>query len=113
MADDLRLYFTECGSLKTQVHFIKMTLLTPGHAHGHTSVIVDRPGEGPMMLTADACYTMDPYNETALPGLIHSADVDDSTRKVRRIVGGHGATLVTGHDPYEWPKFKKAPDYYS
>ncbi len=46
--------------------------------------------------------------------LIHSAaDVASSTRKVRRIVEGHGATLVTGHDPEEWPKFKKAPDFYA
>lgn len=87
---------------------------TPGHAPGHQSVVVDLPGEGPMMLTADACYTMDHYNEAALPGLIHSAaDVASSTRKVRRIVEGHGATLITGHDPEEWPKFKKAPDFYA
>jgi N-acyl homoserine lactone hydrolase len=90
------------------------TLFTPDHAPGHTSVIVDRQGEGKMMLTADACYTMDHYNEAVLPGLIHfAADVADSTRKVRRIVEGHGATFVTGHDPEEWPTFKKAPDYYS
>jgi glyoxylase-like metal-dependent hydrolase (beta-lactamase superfamily II) len=77
-------------------------------------VILDLPDEGPMMLTADACYTMDHYNEKALPGLIHSAaDVADSTRKVRRTVEGLDATLVTGHDPEEWPKFKKAPEYYT
>lgn len=35
------------------------------------------------------------------------------TQKMRRIVEGHGATLVTGHDPEEWPKFNKAPDYYA
>lgn len=23
------------------------------------------------------------------------------------------ATLVTVHDPEEWPKFKKAPEYYT
>ena len=58
------------------------TLFTPGHAPGHTSVIVDLPGEGKMMLAADACYTMDHYNEEALPGLIHSAaDVAYSTAR--------------------------------
>jgi hypothetical protein len=57
---------------------------------------------------------MDHYNEAALPGLIHSAaDVASSNRKVRRTVEGLGATLVTGHDPEEWPKFKKAPDFYA
>jgi hypothetical protein len=24
-----------------------------------------------------------------------------------------GAMVVTGHDPGEWPNFKKAPEYYS
>jgi len=90
------------------------TMFTPGHAPGHQSVLVDLPGEGPMMLTADACYTMDHYNEAALPGLIHSAaDVASSTRKARRTIEGQGATPVAGHDPEEWPKFKKAPDYYA
>jgi N-acyl homoserine lactone hydrolase len=57
---------------------------------------------------------MDHYNETKLPGLICSAaEVANSTRKVRRILEGHGATLVTGHDPEEWPDFKKPPGYYS
>jgi N-acyl homoserine lactone hydrolase len=89
-------------------------LFTPGHAPGHTSLLVDLPGEGPMMLTADAVYTMDHYKDAALPGLIHSAaDVAESVRKVRRTVDALGATLVTGHDPEEWPKFKKAPDFYS
>jgi N-acyl homoserine lactone hydrolase len=89
-------------------------LFTPGHAPGHQSVLVDLPGDGKIMLTADACYTMDHYNETALPGLIHSAaEVAESNRKLRHVVESQGATLVTGHDPEEWPKFKKAPDFYA
>lgn len=57
---------------------------------------------------------MDHYNKTALPGLIYSAaEIANSTRKIRRIVEGHGATLVTGHYPNEWPDFKTPPGYYS
>ena len=51
------------------------TLFTPGHAPGHTSVIVDLEETGPMMLTADACYTRDHYDNAALPGLIHSGQL--------------------------------------
>ncbi len=69
---------------------------------------------GPVMLTADACYTMDHYNNAALPGLIHSAsDVASSVQKIHRTVDVLGAMLVTGHDPDEWPGFKKAPEYYA
>src|SRR5918997_984126 len=90
------------------------TLFTPGHAPGHTSVIVTLEESGPMMLTADACYTMDHYNNVALPGLIHSAaDCASSVQKIHRAIDALGATLVTGHDPDEWPKFKKAPEYYA
>jgi N-acyl homoserine lactone hydrolase len=88
-------------------------LFTPGHAPGHQSVLVELENSGAMMLTADACYTMDHYNNAALPGLVHSAaDVADSVRKIHRAVDRHEARVVTGHDPEEWPGFKKAPEYY-
>src|SRR5919107_705603 len=62
----------------------------------------------------DDCYTMDHYNNEALPGLIHSAhDVAASVQKIHRAVDAVGAMVVTGHDPDEWPNFKKAPEYYS
>jgi N-acyl homoserine lactone hydrolase len=93
---------------------ILRTLFSPGHAPGHTSMLVDLPESGPMMLTADACYTRDHYEETALPGLIYSAaDTAESVRRIRREVERTGATVVTGHDPDDWPGWKKAPEYYS
>lgn len=89
------------------------TLFTPGHAPGHTSLLVTLEEAGPMMLTADACYTMDHYNNEALPGLLHSAsDCANSVQKIRRTVDSLGATVITGHDPDAWPKFKQAPEYY-
>ena len=90
------------------------TLFTPGHAPGHISLMVTLEETGPVMLTSDACYTMDHYNNEALPGLIHSAhDVATSVQKIHRAVDAVGAMVVTGHDPDEWPNFKKAPEYYS
>ena len=90
------------------------TLFTPGHAPGHISLMVTLEETGPVMLTSDACYTMDHYNNEALPGLIHSAhDVAASVQKIHRAVDAVGAMVVTGHDPGEWPNFKKAPEYYS
>jgi glyoxylase-like metal-dependent hydrolase (beta-lactamase superfamily II) len=89
-------------------------LFTPGHAPGHMSMVVNLQETGPMVLTADAAYVMDHYNNLALPGLMHSAsDVADSVQKLRRTADALEATVVTGHDPEEWPKFNKAPEYYS
>jgi hypothetical protein len=34
-------------------------------------------------------------------------------QKIHRAVDALGATVVTGHDPDEWPNFKKAPEYYA
>jgi glyoxylase-like metal-dependent hydrolase (beta-lactamase superfamily II) len=90
------------------------TLFTPGHAPGHMSLIVTLEETGPVMLTADACYTMDHYNNAALPGLLHSAsDCAESVQKIHRAVDAHEAMVVTGHDPDAWPNFKKAPEYYA
>src|SRR5215217_745258 len=102
----IRSDFDRDGTLKT--------LFTPGHAPGHISLMVTLEETGPVMLTSDACYTMDHYNNEALPGLIHSAhDVAASVQKIHRAVDAVGAMVVTGHDPGEWPNFKKAPEYYS
>ena len=52
----------------------------------------------------DAAYTMDHWNEKALPGFLASAvDSVRSVRKLHRIAERSGSTVVTGHDPEAWP----------
>lgn len=93
---------------------VARTVFTPGHAPGHMSLLVTLPRTGALMLTADACYTRDHYDNTALPGLIHSAsDCATSVAKIHREVERSGAQVVTGHDPDEWPKWTLAPDHYA
>jgi glyoxylase-like metal-dependent hydrolase (beta-lactamase superfamily II) len=91
---------------------VKM-IFTPGHAVGHQSILLKLPKTGHVLLTADAAYTMDHWNETALPGFLASAvDAVRSVRKLHTVVERTGAMIVTGHDPDVWPTFKKAPGYY-
>jgi N-acyl homoserine lactone hydrolase len=86
---------------------------TPGHAPGHQSFEVTLPHSGPMLLTADAAYTMDHWEEKALPGFLASTvDTVRSVRKLHRIARRSGATVVTGHDPDMWPTFKHSPEAY-
>lgn len=88
-------------------------MLTPGHSPGHMSVVVNLPESGPFLLTSDACFTRDHYENRAMPGILHSgADVVTSVARIRRFVEKTGATLVPGHDPDEWPNFRVAPEYY-
>ena len=86
---------------------------TPGHAPGHQSFEITLPNSGTMLLTADAAYTMDHWEEKALPGFLASVvDTVRSVRKLHRIAKRSGATVVTGHDPDAWPKFKHSPEAY-
>jgi N-acyl homoserine lactone hydrolase len=87
---------------------------TPGHAVGHQSFLVTLKGTGPVLLTIDAAYTLDHWNEKALPGLVvSSAQAADSVTKLRKIAADTGAMVVTGHDPDTWKTFAKAPsDFY-
>jgi len=90
------------------------TVFTPGHAPGHQSFLVRVPKSKPMLLTIDAAYTLDHWNEKALPGFLASAvDSVRSVQKLRALAEKTSAEVVTGHDPDAWPNFKKAPEFYS
>ena len=92
---------------------IKM-IFTPGHAPGHQSFLLTLPESGTILLTVDATYTMDHWNEKCLPGFLTSAiETAHSVRKLRMLAEQTNALVVTGHDPDMWPSFKKAPDYYA
>lgn len=89
-------------------------IFTPGHSVGHQSFLLTLPNTGPVLLTIDAAYTLDHWNEKALPGLVTSStQAADSVTKLRRIAADTGAMVVTGHDPDNWGTFLKAPyDFY-
>lgn len=88
---------------------------TPGHSPGHCSFLITLPQDGPIMLTVDASYTTDHWEERALPGFLASAvDSVRSVQKLHHIAERTDALVVTGHDPLKWPSFRKGPDeFYS
>lgn len=66
-----------------------------------------------MLLTVDAAYTTDHWEEKALPGFLASTvDTVRSVQKLRHLAERTKAQVVTGHDPDAWPGFRKAPEYY-
>lgn len=88
-------------------------IFTPGHSPGHQSFLVNLPNSGPILLTVDAAYTMDHWNDKALPGLVcSSVDAVRSVHKLHKIAEDTGALVVTGHDPDHWKTFRKAPAAY-
>jgi glyoxylase-like metal-dependent hydrolase (beta-lactamase superfamily II) len=85
-------------------------IFTPGHSPGHQSFLVTLPNTGPVLLTIDAAYTIDHWNDLALPGLVcSSVDAARSVHKLRKIAKDTGAMVVTGHDPDNWKVFQKGP----
>lgn len=91
---------------------IKM-IPTPGHSPGHCSFLITLPQDGSILLTVDAAYTTDHFEDKALPGFLASAvDSVRSVAKLREIASVHDALVVTGHDPDAWKNFKKGPEEY-
>jgi glyoxylase-like metal-dependent hydrolase (beta-lactamase superfamily II) len=85
-------------------------IFTPGHSPGHQSFLIRLPNAGPVLLTIDAAYTMDHWEERALPGLVcSSVDAAKSVRKLRKIAAETGAMVVAGHDPDLWRSLRHAP----
>ncbi|MXV38055.1 MBL fold metallo-hydrolase [Flavobacteriaceae bacterium Ap0902] len=86
---------------------------TPGHSPGHCSFLITLPEDGSILLTVDAAYTTDHYEDKALPGFLASAvDSVRSVAKLREISSVNNAMVVTGHDPDAWGQFKKGPKAY-
>jgi N-acyl homoserine lactone hydrolase len=114
---NIRWYFLEgpdADSFDLFGDSVLKTILTPGHSVGHQSFLITVPNDGPILLSVDAAYTMDHWNQTALP--VFATSILESVRSVQRlhqIARKTGAKIVTGHDPESWSKFKHAPEYYS
>lgn len=74
---------------------------------------VNLPNSGSMILTIDAAYTTDHWEEKALPGFLASTvDAVRSVQKLRALADKTKAIVVTGHDPDAWATFKHAPEFY-
>lgn len=78
------------------------------HSPGHQSVLVTLLNSGPLLLTIDAAYTMDHWDEKALPGFMSSAvKMMRSVQKMHSVVDRTAAKVVTGQDPDAWPSFRQ------
>ncbi len=88
-------------------------IFTPGHSPGHQSFLVTLPNSGPILLAVDAVYTLDHWNDKALPGFVCSAvDAVHSVAKLHKIAADANALVVPGHDPDLWRTFRKAPSAF-
>lgn len=91
-----------------------ITVFSPGHSPGHMSFLINLAANGSMLITSDAVYTTDHWEEKALPGFVASTvETVRSVQKLRALANKNNAKVVTGHDSPVWAEFKKAPEYFS
>lgn len=95
------------GDGKLIIHF------TPGHTPGHQSLLVNLEKEGPIMLTADACYASDNLNDLKLSGIVNDNAAYMANIMMFRDMRKRGIKIFLGHDPEQWLTIKKFPEFYS
>lgn len=90
---------------------------TSGHVPGHQSVLVRLPKTGPVLLAIDAIsHALGDHTPENRP--MTQFDLDESgtrasTRKLVDLASREKVALIVyGHDPDEWKKLKKAPEFY-
>jgi len=85
---------------------------TPGHTPGHQSVQVNLKEDGPMLLAADACYTVENLTDLKLSGLACDNSAYTQTLMRFKDLQKRGVQIVTGHDPEAWLSMKTFPAFY-
>jgi N-acyl homoserine lactone hydrolase len=82
---------------------------TPGHTDGHQSLLVRQSNGKPLVLAADAMYTLENMLEAIPPGL--AMDIPGATQGlyIFKAMQYIGADVVPSHDPEYWTKRPLAP----
>lgn len=92
-----------------------VTLLEmPGHTAGHYSLLVELSGRRPMLFTGDACYCQQAMDSMIIPALhVDPRKAYTSIERLKGLAENHDAELFFSHDRENFPKYVKAPGYYS
>src|SRR3954453_10912271 len=80
---------------------------TPGHTHGHLSVLVRRPGRPTMLLAGDASYTQQLMLEGAVDGVaIDERAAHDTLGRLQRLTREDPTVYLPAHDPGSADRFR-------
>jgi N-acyl homoserine lactone hydrolase len=89
------------------------SVLTPGHAPWHQSLLISLRHDGEMVICADAIYCQDNLDHDAWGGQMDPEEAKRSAEKLLHLAEERDATLLYGHDPDQWRTLRKSPAYYS
>jgi N-acyl homoserine lactone hydrolase len=86
-------------------------LHVPGHTPGQLAFQLDLPETGTVLLTSDAISRASEL-DTEFAGSWDAALAKQQARELIARASRERATLIFGHSPEQWPKLKKAPEWY-
>lgn len=75
---------------------------TPGHTEGHQSLLVKPTGSKPLILAADAMYTLENMKDSIPPGLAWNIPQSLTSLYTFKIMSFIDAAVVPSHDPGYW-----------
>jgi N-acyl homoserine lactone hydrolase len=85
----------------------------PGHTPGHQGLLVGLPKDGKMILSGDSVPCKENYLDSKIPR--NHLDEEQARKTIHHLhdlIEKEKALLIHGHDPDQWGKIKKPPDYY-
>jgi glyoxylase-like metal-dependent hydrolase (beta-lactamase superfamily II) len=83
---------------------------TYGHTPGNQSLHVRPDRRTDLVVTGDACYTRENMDRDLLPTVLWDAeDMARSLARLRDLRDRQGASVIFGHDPYQWQELPHAP----
>jgi N-acyl homoserine lactone hydrolase len=85
----------------------------PGHTMGHQSLLVKVSTGKPLILTADALYTMENMDRMVPSESSPDFSAMLQTFTMFKIMGILGANIVPSHDPDYWTGVRLAPEEFS
>lgn len=86
-------------------------LHVPGHTPGQLAFQLDLPETGTVLLTSDAISRPSEL-DTDFAGAWDAAQAKHHAHELIARASRERATLIFGHSPDQWPKLKKAPQWY-
>jgi len=90
-----------------------MIMSMPGHTPGHQILLVRLKEQGPVILSGDCVPFKKNYHDFVVPRNNMDNDLAlQSVHDLHTLVAEEKAFLIHGHDPFQWEKIKKAPEYY-
>jgi len=85
---------------------------TPGHTEGHQSLLVKRSGAKPLVLAADAMYTVENMRDAIPPGLAWDIPRSLTALYTFKVMDYIDAEVIPSHDPDYWKTKPLAPQVY-